>query len=272
MTTHDIDRDVRFYTAHATHSRAGLSQPSSTFAGHLGIVRAPLPDRGEGAAVVHTSRGTLEIGDRLLPTLDHVRAFCAMHGAPSPARVEVLAPPRVNGHRFAPMSVYLLYPSARADHPSHFVLEAGMATGESSICYPPCPVGSWQTVRAGYRPTPFSTREQLFRGTFETDPSDPDEPGRLVVEAYRAPTDSAPALRVTVQYEADAAAASHPLLLRVTAGIRLAAVAEAMGRPFALAARLLVRLAGSLLPWIDSPRAESRRLPAGADAVRVSHP
>jgi hypothetical protein len=263
MSEHHLDAaSFRLYTAHATHSRAGLSKPHSTFVGDLGVVRAPLPAGCEPARV-RTPHGVLDPADRLLPTLEHVRAFCAMHGSPRPARVEILTPPRVRGHRFAAMAVYLLYPSADAPSPSHFVLEAGMATGEASICYPPCAVGSWQTVSAGYRPTPFSTAEQVFRGTFAMNEDAPDEPGTLIVEAYRAPTDRAPALRVSVRYQAAAAPAAHPLWLRVMAGARIGAVAEAARQPVTLAARWLLRLVAIFLPWIEAPRGPARpSLPA----------
>jgi hypothetical protein len=274
MTHIDLtDADCRFYAAHAVHSRHGLSSPHSTFCGTLSIARVALPDDEIG---LRTSRGTLEVADRLLPTLAHVRAFSAMHGVPPPARVELLAPPRTHGHRFAAMSVYVLYPSAGATSPSHFILEAGMATGESAICYPPCSVGAWQTVPAGYRPTPFSTTQQVFRGTFETDPSAPDEPGRLVVEAYRSPEDTVPVLRVTVSYEAlsheaEHKPAAHPLWLRILAGARIHAVAEARRRPVALAARWLLALLAALLPWIEAPRRKPRPvLPAEVEPARVS--
>lgn len=271
MSESHIDRaSVRFYTAHATHSRHGLSAPHSTFVGHLGIARAPVPSGGEGVTI-QTSRGALEPEDRLLPSLEHVHAFCALHGSPSPARAEILTPPRSHGHRFAAMSVYLLYPTLTATSPSHFILEAGMATGESTICYPPCTVGAWQTVEAGYRPTPFSTPQQVFRGTFDTDPDAKDEPGRLVVEAYRSPYAPTPALRVAVRYEADAAPAAHPLWLRILAGARISAVADAMGRPVTLAARWLLRVVAAFTSWVESPA----RLPASGaelEASRPSHP
>jgi hypothetical protein len=251
---------VRFYTARATHSREGLSQPCSSFVADLGVARAPLPQRADVA--IRTSQGVLEPSDRLLPTLEHVRAFCASHGAPLPARVELLTPLRVQGHRFAAMAVYLLYPSDDATSPSHYVLEAGMATGEASICYPPCVVGAWQTVRAGYRPTPFSTTEQVFRGTFATDDDAPDEPGRLIVEAYRSSSDARPALTVSVVYERSASRAAHPLWLRLVAGARIGAVADATQRPIRLAARWLLRAIALFLPWTVAPERPALPLPS----------
>ena len=116
--------------------------------------------------------------------------------------------------------------------------------------------GRLQTVDAGYRPTPFSTARQVFRGTFDVSADAPDEPGRLVVEAYRSPEDRTPSLRVQVAYTRDAEAAKgpHPLLSRWIAGARIGAIAGAIQAPLALALRVLLRGLGRLLPWIEAPQ------------------
>ncbi|MCB9597935.1 MAG: hypothetical protein H6719_34785 [Sandaracinaceae bacterium] len=195
------------YTAHARPSRHVLDQPKQVFAGDLPVRRCALPDRADEAVHQSGVRPRDEVG-RVFASVDDVRDFCADHDAPRPYRVDYLGPGRALRGRRAAMCVYLLYVDPTYAGPTHYVLEAAMASGEAKVCYPPCEVGRWQTVSAEERPTPFATRQRVFRGRFEARADAPDEPGRLSVEVFRRPGDQAPTLRIVVGYSS---AASDPV-------------------------------------------------------------
>ncbi|MBZ0119332.1 MAG: hypothetical protein K8H88_20240 [Sandaracinaceae bacterium] len=249
------DSEYRFYTGHATHSRTGLSKPYSAFIGHLPMVRVVLPQTGSRSDVppIQTPMGVLMPTDRLLASVQVVQEVAQRARIVPPERVELITPPRYEGNRFGAIAVYLLYPQAQAVTPSHYILEAGLATGQPRMRYKPTPVGQWLSQQSGYQPTAFSQPWHTYRGLFTMKNAFPNEPEALIVEAYERHPQS-PYIRVTVEYGRDAAPTTlNPFFLTIQAAARISSIADALHMQVDLPMRPLLRFIGNFLHWVHPP-------------------
>ena len=148
---------LRYYRAHATHDREFPDY--DPFTGHLGMVRVSLPL--DTPTLVHTAIGDVVPEDHLLATVAEVRRKYGGQVEGDIDRVDVITPARLQGARFAAISVYLGYTGGKTT-PSFYVLEAGLATGQSKLLYFAPRIDFRILSYSGYRPTPFSDSDHVY--------------------------------------------------------------------------------------------------------------
>ena len=239
---------VGYYEAHAEHTRFAADQSKvHSFVAALPMVRVLLPETKQDIA---TKIGIVYAGDHRLYTLplfvEHYAAFLGW----TPTRVEVLTPARFFGARFAAVATYVLYDG---DKIRGYVLEAGMATGEPMVMYA-SPEGAPIFRRSGYAPTPFSATSNFYRGNALF--SEKREPVSLEVDVFDHVSAKNPHVQVLVAYQPVVELARvWPAVLTAQAAMRVAAIAERLGKPMSgveLVAPLLAHY-GRALPWSVQP-------------------
>jgi len=239
---------IGYYEAEATHTRFNPDGSKvHRFTAVVPMARVLLPEVRED---ISTKIGIVYAGDHRLYTrpifIEHYKSFIGWE----PERIELLTPARMFGARFAAVATYALF--KRGGEFGGFVLEAGMATGEPMVLYA-SPNGETLIRRAGYAPTPFSLSSHFYRGRAFFRGAEPDS---LLVDVLPHPTSTAPIVSVAVNYasvvEVDA---KWPAKLTVEAAMRVAAIAERLGKPVPgaeLVAPVLAEL-GRALPWEMKP-------------------
>lgn len=242
--------DFSYYLANATHTRTDA--PHSSFTGRLPVVRYQLPQKGTraDAPVISTPAGELLPQDRLLTSIDTLWERFGKDKKLTfkrPKRVDVIAPPRLSGARFAAISLYLCYAKANDRGPSFYVLEAGLATGQARMLYLGRTMDGTLMYQTQYNPTAFSRPAHWYTGKLDMDMADPGEPFRLTVRVFenRPPTDQY--LAVTVIYsKRSSPAMTNPFLLTIAAGARVQAIADALGVPSGLDEAMILRVIAAL--------------------------
>lgn len=238
---------VCFYDIEAVHSRI-VAPGEHSFVGHLQMVRVRLPE-SEGKDIT-TPIGIVYRGDHKLSNVDQIRQKYGKTLGYRVSRVELVTPARWPAHlgaRFAAVAVYILYDTTGT--PRGYILEAGMATGEPMVTFLARDRGNTITQPAWYAPTPFSDEKNWYHGRAVIDATgdlkavDVDvrstergEPHLTVRASFQRTSDTTPV---------------HAARLTAAAGLRVAAIADAMGR-----ADLIMKLLapfGRAQPWIHLP-------------------
>jgi hypothetical protein len=241
---HDDPEVVGFYEVSATHHRfAGGGRHK--FVASLPMVRIRLPQSRQQD--IQSRIGTCFAGDRLTWSVDLIRA---KYQAMTPFvidRVELVTPARYFGAQFGAVKVYLLY--TPEDVVEGFLLEAGMATGEAMVQFFAPTRQSVIHRPSWYEPTPFSTPQQWFTG--EAGITGRDKLGQVRIQVADS-AESTPHLEVFSSFrpqpEPNPVWASK---LTAQAALRVAAIADAMGRADAMM-KILAPF-GRSLAWEKEP-------------------
>lgn len=254
-TVHDVadsiiyssDPEVRsYYEIAATHERT-LGAGRHRFEARVPFVRISLPQTQKRD--INTRIGTCFAGDRLTHTVELVRQKYQALVPFVIDRVELITPARYYGARFAAVSVYLLY--SPEDTVEGYLLEAGMATGEPLVQFLGTHRDTVISRPSWYEPTPFSKPSQWYRGEarfYGTD--DLDRVWVDVRDSELAPNH--------VRVEAHFMKLDHtpdpvwPSKLTAQAAMRVAAIADAMGRADTMM-KILAPF-GRALEWEEEPQ------------------
>jgi hypothetical protein len=236
------------YRLRATHARR--TPVTSVFTGVTEAVRVPLPQ--DEARPFETPIGSVLPEDHLLPTVKSLRArFGDRIGRPF-SHVELLAPPRHAGVRFAPMSLYFGYEGESSSTPVFVVFEPGSATGKPMALYLAAPYDTVVEEPAGYAPTPFSAAHYWYTGGVRMAPNGRD-PAVLFMRAAQE-RGGDPYIRLHVEYELlGAAPFQFPAGHLVEAALRMLAVQKSMGLNQGLIERMLANVGLWAIPWVDRP-------------------
>jgi hypothetical protein len=246
---------VTFYRADAQHAR--VRGATSTFVGHLPIVRVRLPATGSllDVPVIQTPLGVLIPNDRKIASVEQAPNFTTE----PVAQIDLLTPPRApdaGGGRFGAIAVYLCYDTPGAAAPTSYILEAGTATGQPQVLFPSQGMNPILNRQTSYEPTPFSKSTNFYSGKLTMNGN---EPQSLVVSSTdtsgqgpgAGPT---PYITVTIQYTKLAAPPSYdPLALLVEAAARVGIIGNAIGVNPGIAPEIAAALAGWALSWVNKP-------------------
>jgi hypothetical protein len=239
---------VTYYVAQARHSRvSGPAQHS--FVEELQFVHVKLPE--EDARDLTTAVGVVFAGDHKLYT---ARQFREKYKTLVPFQiksVELVTPARYFGARFAAVAAFALIDEAGLCRA--YVLEAGMATGEAMMTFL-APELEKPIVRPSYYvPTPFASETHWYRGVAIWSPRSTGTTRLHSLEIDVLPAASAPAhTQIRASFiEAQTLDPAFPSAITARAGLRVAAIADAMGKADPLM-KLLAPF-GRALPWLRSP-------------------
>lgn len=234
---------LRYYLARARHERK--DRPRHAFTGNLPMVRVELPKRRRDQAPIDTAVGSVRYGDHLMFAVDEFN-FKYRHRLGEVSRLELVTPARFGpggGARFGAIALFLAYRSPSDRVPTHYVLEAGTATGQPAVTYDARVGRDTGIRRAGYSPTPFSKVSDYYLGRLEMAG---DEIVSLSVDALKSRS-AAPYLQVRVDYErVDAIDPIWPGWLIAQAAARVGAIGLARGEP---GLELLFAVAAPFLEW-----------------------
>jgi hypothetical protein len=226
-----------YYVAHATHAR--VAAPYSAFTGHLPLVRFQLPDHGttQTLPTLHTRGGDILPVDRLNASIDVL--WATYKNEPElqrPERVDMITPPRLDGARFAAISLYLCFKRKTDTAPAFYILEAGLATGQARMPFLGRTMESEIVAQTQYKPTSFSEPYHFYRGKLTMYAAAPSEPHSLSVKVYQRPPaafgqpPSGEYIDVTVVYEKRPnPKLTNPFHLTIAAGARVQAIADVLG-------------------------------------------
>ncbi|MEY4575740.1 MAG: hypothetical protein RL701_443 [Pseudomonadota bacterium] len=240
----------QYYEAHATHARK--TAPGSVFTGDLPLVRFQIPDHGTAQTLqkIDSPAGELLPVDRLYSSVDVL--WATYHHDPAiarwgrPGRVDVIAPPRLAGARFAAVSLYLCYVHPNDPAPSFYLLEAGLATGQARMPFLGRSMDAVILAQTQYKPTRFAEPFHVYRGRLAMHADAPSEPDTLWIEVFPKFPLTQPYLEVTIVYERLAQPVlKNPFQLAVEAGARVQAIADALGVSSELAEAWLLRAIAS---------------------------
>jgi hypothetical protein len=240
----------QYYEGRATHTRVGA--PGSVFTGHLPLVRFRLPDQGttQTLPTIKSPAGDILPVDRLNPSVDVL--WATYKGDPlltfgRPARVDMITPPRLDGARFAAISLYLCYAGEADVSPSFYILEAGLATGQARMPFLGRTMESPILAQTQYKPTTFSQPFHIYSGKLTMRAEAPGEPQALSVRVHERKPPSDPYLVVTVDYQKrETPLLTNPFHLTIAAGARVQAIADALGIPSGLDEAFFLRLLAAL--------------------------
>lgn len=250
-----------YYTAQATHTR--LRAPGKhSFTGTVPYVRVMLPegDETDAGTDISSKLGMVYAGDHKLHSVRRIRQKYDFMLKYALKRVELITPARYPVHfgsRFSAVAVYALYDDS--DALRSYILEAGMATGEAMVVYI-APQLHQKIVRTSwYKPTPFSDEKNTYVGEalwFQT-----AHLQRVDVAVHSGPSqgsDTPPAtephLRIVADFSLlESPEPTLPAKLTAEAGLRVAAIAKAMGTKDVL--MLALAPFGEALDWIQKPEA-----------------
>lgn len=246
-------KGARFYMARATHER--FAPISSSFTGHLPMVRIPVP--ATGRAEVDTGGGTVFAGDTLLYNLEvlneHLAEFNANFNTKLRAdSAEFIIPPRLWGARFGAIGIILI---RREGKVTSYGLLPGMATGEVRLVFIAPVINQAILRRAWYQPTPFSKGTHWYRGDLQMD-ADGDQVRRMEIGVLEK-KDGPEHLRVTVDFDEQVEPnTSYPGLLTVQAACRVCLLAQKMGQSVPGIPDLLRNMLAAIattFPWNQEP-------------------
>lgn len=247
------------YVAHATHHRTlkkgSVTPMQSQFMGNLPVVRVVLPPKltGTGEDVISTPLGEVYLGgDHLVGSLELVARKYAdrAHLGYAPERVDLITPARLNGARFGAIAMYLGYRHANDPSPSFYLLEAGTAFGEAKMLYFGKTLDTTIVQPTWYNPTPYSSRNNTYRGSIRVDGVDPVH---LHVQSFEVGRKS-PYIEVSVNYErVTSLSVPWPGDLTLAAAQRIALIGQTMGVPSGIPLEGVWAMAGSHLRWIQIP-------------------
>lgn len=224
------DPEVRgYYEVYAVHTRPEGAGRHCFEAG-LSMVQVALPE--SAPKDIRSPLGMIFAGDHKLYTVEQVRQKYGQKVGYEIEQVELVTPPRYPAHlgsRFAAVSCFLLYDNAGTLR--SYVLEAGMATGEAMACYLSPYAKDGISTKSWYEPTPFSDENNIYVGRMTPEYGNDHAIATIEVSVLR-PKAIDPHMHVRASFT-KLAAAPDPLLpakLTAEAGLRVAAIADAMGR------------------------------------------
>lgn len=224
---------------HRTRSYDSTVNFESRFVGEAPMARVVLPATlPEGQAhIISTSIGDVDlIRDHIAGAVDKIVFGYGAKIGFTPARVELITTVRHLGTRMATsVGIYLIYKQAEDKAPVCYILESGMASGESKVLY----FGKdWETpikVPSNYNVTPFSSPDNVYEGRLFMSKDDPNEPAHLTINVF-TPGHTEPHFALSVDYERQlniTPIAGAKLFLE--AGMRMTLIGNALGvQTFAL--------------------------------------
>ncbi len=213
-----------YFLASATHTRHGHG--AHEFTGRLPMVRIQLPESQPTDFETHV--GTVYAGDHKVHTVELVREKYREFFSFPIGAVFLTTTARYLGSRFGAIATYEVMDDTGERRA--WILEAGMATGESMVLYAsphaqPIERVSW------YEPTPFSSPNNWYRGTASFDEYGPTAL-HVQVSTPEEHKQKQVHMEVRVSYTCIADAQEHLLLpakLTAEAAMRVAAIAVARG-------------------------------------------
>jgi len=235
--------DFAYYVGHAHHSRN--EHPNHAFTGHLPLARVKLPDTTAQAAAIKTAIGDVIPQDHLFASVSQIAFKYSDDLGYEPKRVDLVTPARLGGARFGAIALYLGYCSTDDVAPTFYILEAGLATGESRVAFFSPDMDAIAPTRKWYVPTPFTTDDASYCGKLTMNG---DEPATLIVHAL-SPS-SRPEVQVLVEYERTPPRAIWPALLTAQAAARLGSIGVRRGQ---LTFTDILAPIGDLLDWDKKP-------------------
>ncbi len=260
VATEAVASEQLVYRLRATHARR--TPVTSVFTGEIETARVALPQ--DVPVAIETPVGAVLPEDHLLPTVAALRERFGARITRSFDRVELVAPPRVSGVRFAPMSLYLGYAKEDSRTPVFVVFEPGSATGKPMALYLACPHDAIVDEPAGYVPTPFSSADYWYTGGVRMAPNGRD-PAVLFMRAARE-RGGDPYLRLHVEYElVDTTTFQRPDRAMLEAVLRVCAIKKGMALDQTLIEAVLADMGLWTLPWVDRPDNGPVPAPGGSD-------
>lgn len=161
-----VGASASYFLAAATHTRHGHG--AHEFAGRLPMVRIQLPESQPTDFETHF--GTVYAGDHKVHTVELVREKYREFFSFPIGAVFLTTPARYLGSRFGAIATYEVMDDTSERRA--WILEAGMATGESMVLYASPHAQPIERV-AWYHPTPFSSPNNWYRGTATFDEKGP---------------------------------------------------------------------------------------------------
>ncbi len=230
-------RVLALYSGQATHSRTLVMQSDqpmqSKFTATLPMVRVSLPNSFDDPdeLSLQTPIGVVYFkDDHLVGSVSAVndKYSDAAHLGYSAARVDLITPARKEGARFGAVAIYLGYQNANDASPSFYILEAGLATGESKMIYFGKTLDTTITQPAYYEPTAYASVTDTFVGNIAVVGQDPTD---LWVTS-QGQTQSSPFIGVHVKLvPLNPADNKWPAELTFQAAARVALIGQVMHKP-----------------------------------------
>lgn len=232
-----------YYVAHARHAR--YDHPTHAFTGYLPLVRVRLVAKTVNAVTIKTAIGDVIPQDHLFASVSQIGFKYGDDIGFQPERVDLITPARHGGARFGAIAVYLGYKNANDAEPSFYVLEAGLATGESRMAFLSPDMDVIPPRKKWYKPTPFTTEDSYYTGSLEMNG---DEPDKLIVHALSPSL--TPEVEVVVTYEKTAPKPIWPALITAEAAARIGSIGVKRGQ---LIFEDILAPIGDHLPWEIKP-------------------
>ncbi len=255
------DDGKTYYVVTPVHSRVALSEGCEQFQQPVPMARYRLPETGQEN--ISTSLGKAYAGDRKFNNMKDLRDRVSKSLGYSPARADVIAGIRDWG-RFAPVTLYLGYRNENDKAPSFYVVEAGIATGQSRTLYLAKDFDKNQVqAQSMYDPTQFANNAHWYNARLVMAGDDPQ-----MVTIFSGETKDIDKAYVKItltyvkQYQAPKNIVAYDYLL--DASMRLAAIGEAVGltrknNTFGILQGPLAYLGRTELNWYAKPRKECQR-------------
>jgi hypothetical protein len=251
--------DFPIYMAHATHTRTARidteAPMQSEFVGHVPMVRVGLPPKLTKTKddALDTPIGTVYLdGDHLVGSIELIaeKYADADHLGYTPARVDLITPPRLDGSRFGAIAVYLGYREISAPEPSFFLFEAGTATGDAKMLFFGKTMDTVITQQSWYEPTPFSKEDTIYRGGMRAEGGDP---AFMWIQATQG-GHGRHYMEIKCTYERmDAMTLCGPIDLTLQAAARVALIGKTMGVPSGIPAEDVFAGIAKTFDWNHVP-------------------
>ncbi len=249
-----LDDEKRYYTVTPIHSRTGHAEPESKFQQPVPMARYRLP--AEGQETIQTELGKAYPGDRKFNNLKDVENRVKPTMGWAPKRVDVISGIRWLG-RFAPVTLYLCYREPTSPLPEFYMLEAGLATGQSRTVYLSKTMdGDVQIQAQGmYEPTAFSSNAHWYNARLQMKG---DEPTRIDIYSGRTKNPDDAYIHLTMRYRSHGTDAprnvvAYKYLLEACA--RIAAIGEALcvDTGFGIFQKPMAKIGMTSLKWLRKP-------------------
>ncbi|MFT4624612.1 MAG: hypothetical protein ACI8PZ_003271 [Myxococcota bacterium] len=186
----------KYYEIQSIHDRH--TPKKSEFVGVVQTVRVTLRDK---RFVKLKERGTLigrvKKSDHLLKSIQDIRNKYGDKIDGDFTRVDLITPARHNLDRFAPLALYLGYRKENSKAPFFYIMESGNALGQSKVLYLSPTMESGILQKGGYKPSPFSDPNHIYKGTLVMDG---DEPQTATIDVYKNRKATDPMISITAKY------------------------------------------------------------------------
>lgn len=264
----------RYYVVEPIHTRVPHAEPREAFQQPVPMARYRLPDSGQDD--ICTGLGIAYAGDRKFNNLaDFVNRTESSVGYAA-AKVDVIAGIRWMG-RFAPVTLYLAFKKADDAVPSFYVIESGLATGQSRTAYLSTHFTSGEPqvhAQGMYEPTPFASNAHWYNASLTMKG---DDPVQLVIHSGRSPDVKQAYIAVIMNYEAQGTQTpenivGYQYLLEATG--RIAAIAEGLciDAGFGIWQKPLAAIGRKSLHWDRLPNQKKPCIKYGHPAEESSDP